>query len=217
MSVLNWENIEAAELSNDPYPHFIVDQAIDLDAINKISQAFPDIGFAGLVPLNHVPNEGGFAELITDLQSQKLKQIIGNKLGVDLESMPPLITVRSHARQRDGKIHVDTFDKKVTILLYLNEDWQHEAGRLRVLRDGNSLDNYKEEITPLIGKMFVFKVTDNCWHGHKPLQAKRRALMLNYMADQASYNKHLKKHNRSAAWKRLKRKIGLIKEPVEIG
>ena len=204
MAVLNWDEIKQAGVESDPYPHFIVDQAIQPEIIADISNSFPPMSFAGLVPLRHVRNEGAFQQLMFDLQSDCLKKIIGEKLEVDLMGMPPLLTVRGFARQRDGRIHVDTFDKKVSILLYLNDEWQHDAGRLRVLRGADDLDDFVTEIPPLIGRMFVFKVTDNCWHGHKPLQAERRAVMLNYMADQSSYRKHVKKHSRSAFWKKVK-------------
>jgi SM-20-related protein len=214
MSVLNWENIANAAISSDPYPHFIVEQAFDLSCLKMLAQDFPQVRFAGLLPLRHVEKKGLFSQLIKDLESQQLKDIIGSKLGMDLTAMPPLITVRGYARQRDGKIHVDTVDKKVSILLYLNEEWQHEAGKLRVLRSGDNIEDYTAEIPPLMGKMFVFKVTDNCWHGHKPLQAERRALMLNYMSDQANYKKHLQKHSRSAVWKKLKSKFGFSEESI---
>ena len=67
-----------------------------------------------------------------------------------------------------------TKSKLVTVLLYLNEDWPHEAGRLCILNNGTDLENYVDEIVPLLGRCLIFKVTDNCWHGHKPLVADRR-------------------------------------------
>ena len=204
MSVLDWDHINQAKVSLDPYPHFIVEQAIRYSEKNAVNNSFPTMSFAGLTPLSHVENAGSFQKLMRDLQSDELKKIIGEKLQMDLTDMPPLLTVRGFARQRDGRIHVDTPDKKVSILLYLNDEWQHDAGCLRVLRDANDYDNYATEIPPLMGRMFIFKVTDNCWHGHKPLQAERRAVMLNYMADQSSYQKHLAKHSRSARWKKIK-------------
>ena len=204
MSILNWDHIQQAPMSLDPYPHFIVEQAVCDSSKKSVSDSFPAMSFAGLTPLSHVNNTGSFQQLMDDLQSNELKSIIGEKLQMDLTDMPPLVTVRGFARQRDGRIHVDTPDKKVSILLYLNDEWQHDAGRLRVLRNGHNLDNYVLEITPLMGRMFVFKVTDNCWHGHKPLQAERRAVMLNYMVDHVSHKKHLAKHSRSARWKKMK-------------
>ena len=207
MSILDWDRIRSAEVCLDPYPHFIAHQTLLESKTAHVSESFPNLPFAGLLPLQHVKNVGGFKALMDDLSSEAFSALMGEKFGMDLSNNVPLITVRARARMRDGRIHVDTPDKKISILLYLNDEWCTEGGCLRVLRNGTDLEDYVAEIPPVMGTMFVFKVTDNCWHGHAPIQAARRAVMLNYMSDQASYNKHLKKHCRSAVWKKVRHRL----------
>jgi hypothetical protein len=79
-----------------------------------------------------------------------------------------------------------------------------DAGKIRVLRSGDNIEDYDKELSPIMGNMFIFKVTDNCWHGHLPLAAKRRAIMVNYMASPEAYKKHHNKHKRSARFKKLR-------------
>ncbi len=206
MDALNWANIENAPVSQSPYPHFIVEDAIPTVLHDSLVSQFPKLPFPGLVPPKCLTYGEQFDALLKALDSQQLRDIIKAKLGIELTENPTLMTVRGHARQRDGRIHVDTPDKLVTILLYLNHDWVHEAGKLRVL-NSNNMDDYVTEIPPLMGKMFVFKVTKDCWHGHLPLSAARRAIMINYMASPGALKKHEKKHTRSARFKKLKEKL----------
>lgn len=202
MHIINWEKIQNATVYSSPYPHMIVENSLLLR--DELTRDFPLFRFPGLLPPESIKCGPSFAKLLQELDSPQLRAIIGEKLDMDLTSNPTLMTVRGYARQRDGRIHVDTPDKVATILLYLNENWPHDAGKIRVLRNGEDISAYDKEMTPLMGNMFIFKVTDNCWHGHLPLRAKRRAIMVNYMASPEAYEKHHKKHLRSARFKKLK-------------
>jgi hypothetical protein len=202
METINWQQIKNAKTHNAPYPHLVAENA--LLSQDNLTQDFPPFKFPGLLPPESIQYGPAFAKLLEELDSQQLREIIGKKLDMDLSNKPTLMTVRGYARQRDGRIHVDTPDKIATILLYLNEDWPHEAGKIRVLRNGDDINAYDKEVAPLMGNMFIFKVTDNCWHGHLPLAAQRRAIMVNYMASPEAYAKHHKKHLRSARIKKLK-------------
>ena len=203
MTILNLDELKKADILLKPYPHFITANALDLQSIQSLNADFPTFTFPGLVPRCSVKAGPSFNRLLDELEGDPLRQIVGDKLGVDLSGKPPLITIRGHARSRDGRIHVDTPDKLVSILLYLNPTWTQSAGKLRVLNSNNIAD-YHNEISPLIGNLFAFKVTEDCWHGHKPLVAPRRAIMINYMASDKAHRKHHNKHKRSALFKRLK-------------
>src|SRR5205085_10091883 len=116
----------------------------------------------------------------------------------------PQLNVRGMTRKRDGRIHSDTKSKFVTLLLYLNPSWQPEAGRLRILNNDHDLEDYVVEIPPTFGACLIFKVTDNCWHGHKPFHGARRVLQLNYIRDEAALQRHQLRHNLTARLKHLK-------------
>lgn len=203
-SMLNLEAFNNTPLNQQPFPYLVVDNILQADQLKPLTQTLPNLNMPGSVPLNKFDYQGAFSQLIEELESDAFKQAIENKFSMDLSNRPTMITYRARARQKDGRIHTDTQSKLITVLLYLNPDWQYQAGRLRVLRDGKNLENYVEEITPLIGRCLIFKVTDNCWHGHLPLDAPRRAIQLNYVTNQEALTRHLKKHGFSARMKKLK-------------
>jgi hypothetical protein len=56
-----------------------------------------------------------------------------------------MITVRSNCQVKDGRIHADATFKLATLLLYLNEPWVAQGGRLRVLRSDTDIEDYAAE------------------------------------------------------------------------
>ena len=53
---------------------------------------------------------------------------------MDLASLPTTVTVRKFCERTDGNIHTDHKSKVITVLVYFNENWEHEDGQLRMLR-----------------------------------------------------------------------------------
>ena len=119
-----------------------------------------------------------------------------------------MITVRGKADQKDGRIHTDSKSKRITGLLYLNEEWSVEAGRLRLLYGPHDLENYCAEVPPTAGALLLFKVAENGWHGHKPFVGTRKLLQLNYVVGEAVLNKHAARHRFSAKLKAWRRHFG---------
>ena len=83
-----------------------------------------------------------------------------------------MITVRGRSDGKDGRIHTDSATKIITLLLYLNPSWE-AAGRLRLLRGPDDLDDYAAEVPPLAGTMLAFRRSDRLVP--RPPPACRRA------------------------------------------
>ncbi|MEZ5648122.1 MAG: 2OG-Fe(II) oxygenase [Alphaproteobacteria bacterium] len=77
---------------------------------------------------------------------------------------------------------MDSKDKIITVLLYLNAAWGTEAGRLRLLRNNRDLEDYAAEVPPDAGTLLIFQCTPQAWHGHKPFEGERRVIQLNWVA-----------------------------------
>src|SRR5690606_12326620 len=94
-------------------------------------------------------------------------------------------------------------DEIITVMLYLNETWPHASGRLRILRNGNDVDDFVAEVPPDQGTLLVFKRSDNSWHGHHPFEGPSRSLQMNWMTSESSKGLHKMRHTISAIFKKL--------------
>ncbi len=201
--IINYEALENATLVKEPFPYLIVDNIIRPEVLDEVVKTFPKIEKRGSFPLNAIEHSGHFATFMQELQDEKLRDIIAKKFGMDLNDKPPMVTVRGQTTDRDGHIHTDSTDKLITVLIYMNPNWQDEGGRIRVLYNKHDLSPYAAEVAPEAGRCLIFKVTDNCWHGHTVFNGERRSLQLNYVTSDNARNKHLKRHGFSAFLKKL--------------
>lgn len=202
--LLDLKQIRDAVVRWSPYPYFVVAGALFADAAVETSQAFPRIAGAGAVAVEETTFDPPFARLLEELQSDRFRQIVAEKLDVALEGLPTVIEVRGKTRWTDGNIHTDRPSKLVTVLLYFNPPGQAGETGLRILRGANDLDDFVEEIPPVLGTMVAFKVTPNCWHGHKPFEGARHSLQLNYLSGVRTFGKHQLIRR---LWSRTKRKL----------
>ncbi len=203
--MIKFQNIEQSDVTRDPFEFFMTEEVLDAQTLKEIGADFPDIKKPGIYPLESLDYGPAFTRLIEEIRSCQLASIMGKKFGVDLSGLPMMITVRGRAQQKDGRIHVDTKDKVITCLLYLNEDWDDtiDGGRLRMLRGPDDIDDYAAEIPPMGGTLAAFKVTDHSWHGHEPFVGKRRYVMFNWVASEKVLERQLNRHRRSAMLKRI--------------
>ena len=209
MTMLNLPALQAATLSQDPYPYVILPDFVSQEALAEISRDFPEIDMAGLFPPSTLKYGPAFKQLVAEFEGPALRKAIGEKFGVDLTGKPTFLTVRTHARARDGQIHKDSRFKLITVLLYLNESWASDGGRLRVLRSPTDIEDYAAEVPPDGGSCFIFRCTDNGWHGHKPFQGARRCIQMNYVVNEEMRDRELRRHSFSARMKKLGRLVGI--------
>jgi SM-20-related protein len=201
--LLNLAEIHSAALKRDPYPYMVVEDVISADALEAVVRDFPAIDYPGSIPVSEVSRGPAFQALLDELDGPAFRAAIAARFGIDLDGRPTMTTVRGVMRDKDGRIHTDSKTKVITVLLYFNEDWRESGGHLRILRNGTDLEDYVEEIPPRLGTMVVFQVTDNCWHGHKPVVGKRLSIQMNYLTGEAARGKHQFFHRLSARLKKL--------------
>ena len=204
-TIIDFAALEKAQIIAEPFPYALISCFLRTGRAGEIIHDFPRVDFAGSVPLSDLKFGPMFRQLIEELEGDRLRRIIEEKFEISLANRPTLITVRGKTRAKDGRIHSDTKSKLITLLLYFNLKWENEGGRLRILRNADNLEDYVQEIAPTFGTCLIFKVTENCWHGHKPYEGERLAIQLNYLSDQAALRQHLSKHHLSARLKSWKR------------
>ena len=203
VSALNLERLRAAKLETDPFQYTIVPGFLTAESIRAINATYPPILSGGSYPIEALDAGMAIKAVIEELAGGDFEAAIAEKFGVDLTGKPKMFSLRGYARAKDGKIHTDSVDKIITVLLYLNETWPHREGRLRLLRDGKDVENYVAQVPPDNGTLLAFKRSDRSWHGHHPFEGQRRSLQMNWMTSEGSKGFHAMRHNLSAVAKKL--------------
>jgi hypothetical protein len=201
--MFDFDAFAGVPLNRDPFDHLVVPGFLEPGDLRGARADFPKIGRAGLFPLSALSFGPSFAQLIDAIQGPELEAAFSEKFGLDLAGLPMMVTVRGRCRKKDGRIHTDTETKIVTALLYLNEPWREDGGRLRLLRGPRDLNDMIGEVPPDGGTLIAFRRSENSWHGHQPFEGERRYVMFNWMADTAAAARELRRHRASAQIKRL--------------
>ncbi|HEX7930431.1 MAG TPA: 2OG-Fe(II) oxygenase [Sphingomicrobium sp.] len=203
MRYLDFPAVHAAPCHHEPYEYIVVPGFVRPEALDEIEADFPAIRSPGSFPLAALSYGPCFTALLEELKDDEFRLVMEQKLHVPLKGHPELITVRGQCRARDGKIHTDTESKIVSVLIYLNKAWTEDGGRIRVLNGPDSFDDCAEEIPPVGGTMLAFVRSPRSWHGHKPFAGRRHVVQVNWITDQASFDRELRRHRLSAFSKRM--------------
>jgi SM-20-related protein len=204
MTCLDLDAFEATPLQTEPFEHVIVPKFVVPSKLQEVIDTFPAVPGPGSHPPSELKITGSFQALTEELQGAAFRSAVERKFGIDLTGKPTMYTVRGHIRQKDGAIHTDSVTKIVTVLLYLNPEWESQGGRLRLLRNGTDLEDYAAEVEPTQGNLLAFLRSDRSWHGHKPFEGPRRAIQLNWVTSQAVVDKDQTRHGFSTRIKKLK-------------
>jgi hypothetical protein len=200
---LDLDKLRAAEVHTDPYLWLMIPNFIGPETVKAINATYPKIDQGGSFPIESLTESMTIRQVIAELDGPAFEALIEDKFGVDLSGRPKMYSLRGYTRAKDGQIHTDSRDKIITVLLYLNDNWQQPGGRLRILRNGHDVDDYVAEVAPDNGTLLVFKRSDSSWHGHHPFEGPRRSLQMNWMTSEGSKGWHRVRHKISAAVKKL--------------
>jgi SM-20-related protein len=203
MSYLNLDAFHATPLVHEPFPYLIVPGFVRKEALPAIHADFPKIEHPGSFPLAELTYGPAFRTLVEEMTGDAVCQAFESKFGLSLKHRPIMLTVRGWCRETDGQIHTDTPSKLITVLVYLNPEWEADGGRLRLLRSPHNLDDVLVEVPPIEGTLLAFRRTDNSWHGHKPYAGPRRVLQMNWMTSRWQMRREIWRHRFSALVKRF--------------
>ena len=181
--ILDLAALERSSLERDPFDHVIVPDFITPGWLAAINADYPAIAGPGNVKLEDLRYGAAFADLIAALDGSAFRAQMSAKFDVDLTELPQAVTVRRFCEKTDGHIHVDHRTKIVTMIIYFNDGWDSEGGRLRFLRSADDIEDYAVEVTPLGGTMLAFRRGDRSFHGHKPFVGERRIVQVAWVAD----------------------------------
>ena len=204
MTYCDFDALNRTPLERDPFDFVVVPNFLAPATFSQVIADFPKVPGPGSHPPSELEIQGHFAALMAELQGPAFKAAVESKFGVDLTDRPTMYTVRGFVREKDGSIHTDSDTKIITVLIYMNETWEEDAGRLRLLRSGTDLEDYVAEVPPNGGTLLVFRRSENSWHGHKPTSGRRRAIQLNWVTSQAVVEHEQGRHRISTKLKKFR-------------
>lgn len=206
MGLLKIDALAKTPLQTEPYDYVVVEGFLDEADQAQVLGGFPDMPDAGSFPLSELQVGAGMRALFDALDGPEFRRAVEQKFGLDLGGRPTMFTLRGRCDARDGRIHTDSKKKIITVLLYLNEGWQEEGGRLRLLRSGEDLNAVAAEVSPKFGTLLVFRRSDKSFHGHEQYVGPRKVLQMNWVVSDKVAAWEQWRHRISAAAKRLGRR-----------
>jgi SM-20-related protein len=202
MTAIDLEAFRNTELVTDPYDYVVVADFLKPAALDAVSHDYPVIERHGSYPVSEVEYGPSFSALLDDLASGPVADAFAEKFAIDLANRPTMITVRGHCHGKDGRIHPDSVDKLITVLIYLNTDWENPNGRLRILRSASDIEDYAAEVPPQAGTLLAFRRCGHSFHGHTPYVGERRVIQLNWVVNENVVRREQARHRRSARLKK---------------
>lgn len=200
MKTIDLAGVRQTPLQREPFAWLRMAGFVRPDALADICASYPALK-GGSYPLENLELPPSLRALVEEMDSPEFEAAMAEKFALPLEGKPKYFSLRGYCRRKDGKIHTDSRDKIITLLVYFHESWEHAGGRLRLLRNGRDMEDAIAEISPAGGTLLAFRRSDNSWHGHPPYEGVRRALQMNWLRDESARGVSRWRHRLSSWWK----------------
>jgi len=204
MKIFDLDAFDAAPLQHDPCDFVVVPRFVRPEVLEAVNADFPAIEEPGNFEPKGLQYGPTFETLLAELHDPELRDHFSAKFGLDLSPYPLDMTVRRYSEASDGNVHNDSKGKIVTSLIYFNPKWEHEGGRLRLLRDPDDIESYAAEVVPEAGTLISFRRSERSYHGFKSVEAERRSLQM-YWVEPKRYEKTEKKLTLKRRFKRWRK------------
>lgn len=212
LDLAKWES-EIGEIAPryqgaSPYPHIVLDEFLDAGAARAAMEEFPPLDGGGWNAYLHV-NERKFSQtdpstwgptlrsILDELNSPQFVRFLEQLTGIEgLFPDPSLEGGGLHQSTTGGylNVHADytvhpqhrDWQRRVNLLLYLNDDWRPEYGGDLELWD-TRMTHPEVSVAPLVNRVLVFTTDADSFHGHPepmrcPPGTARRSLALYYFS-----------------------------------
>lgn len=206
MIALDYAKLDATPVATEPFPHVVVPDFVPPADLGAVIRDLPPLNKRGSFPTGSVALGSAAAALMREMEGPRLREAIAGKFDLDLATAPTMLTLRGRTEAKDGRIHTDSTAKRVTVLLYLNQEtdaFAQRDGCLRLLRGPDNLDDFAVEVPPVNGTLLIFPNAAHSWHGHRTFTGRRYSVQLNYMTTDAKARSELRRHRISAFVKKL--------------
>jgi hypothetical protein len=204
----------------DPFPHVVIDGLFDDATLARAVGAFPapdavpwyryDNALERKLAMPHVerlaPELRG---LFHELQSPPFVRFVEVLTGIErLVADDDLVGAGLHLIERGGHldVHVDSnrhpvtmFDRRVNVLVFLNQEWAPEYGGHLELWDA-AMTRPVRRILPVFNRTVIFACTEHANHGHPeplacPSGRSRKSVAVYYYSQGRPENERSGRHS----------------------
>jgi len=200
VKLFDFEKFDATPLQRTPCDYVVVPEFVLPEALARINADFPMLKEPGNFPLDGLDFGPGFQAFVDAMMGPEVKRHFAAKFDYDLGSFPTQMTVRRLMSPHDGNIHNDSRSKKITVLVYFNNEWHQKGGQLRLTKNATDMDDYYVEVPPVRGTLFAFRRNDYSFHGFPRGEGERRSIQMYWVEP-----KRLDK-TKPTGWKKIARK-----------
>ena len=212
---LNTQVSNAAELSSSyqtasPYAHVVIDNLLDEEMVNTIYKDFPAVGDEGWIHYLHY-NEKKHGLNKMEVLPESIQHLIKYfnspeivKWLEELTGINHLIADENmeggglHQSQNGGflNVHADftvhphkrNWQRRVNLLLYLNQDWKEEYGGALELWS-RDMKQCVQKVQPIFNRCVVFNTDADSYHGFPdpmtcPEDVTRKSIALYYFTEE---------------------------------
>lgn len=171
--------------SASPFPHVVIDDFLDPELLRPIVRSYPSSEGKAFfdrdqerLKYQYHPSESRSAlvrNLLAELNGQAFLAFLSEMTGIDgLVSDPYYSGGGLHETKRGGHlgVHADfnihdkmKLERRLNLLVYLNEDWAEEYGGNLELWD-RDMRSCQVKVAPVIGRAVIFSTTLDSYHGH---------------------------------------------------
>lgn len=193
-NVKQWRKEYAA---GEPFPHIVLDGFVGPDLVKRVADAFSE-GEQAWRQMDAYTEQGELVsykkkdsadilsmdplsrQLLWELNSKPFLQFLTKLTGIPRIISDPLFHGGGFHEIPPGgllKIHVDfekhpiyKLDRRLNLILYLNEGWKDEYGGCLELWDQDA-SKCVQKILPIAGRCVIFTTSKHSFHGHpEPLR-----------------------------------------------
>lgn len=196
---------------NQPYPHIVLENFLEVNAAEQALASFPAVGDAGWIHYVHVNEKKhglnkmallpeAVQAIIREMNSPRFVAYLSELTGI-----PNLLPDDSleggglHQSKRNGflNVHADftvhphkrNWRRRVNLLIYLNHDWQPDYRGDLELWD-RQMQGVVQKIAPIFNRCVIFNTDEDSYHGLPdpilcPDDRTRKSIALYYFTEEA--------------------------------
>jgi len=203
-----------------PFPHAVMDDFLPPEALRQVLTEFPKPGDIEWETFDDPSQKKLGSRLEAQMGPATRMLLYQLNSSVFLEFLEELTGIEGlipdpyfgggglHQIERDGflEVHADfnwhpklQLDRRLNLLLYLNEEWEEEYGGHLELWN-RDMTASEADILPVFNRCVVFETTDTSFHGHpKPLRCppgrSRKSIALYYYTNGRPETERSSPHN----------------------